>query len=85
MRRHMSATGSLLQQVNQQLVVVLLVRDVAAEGAAQRAHNAELLSVDEALQHDADGHVYVVVADMLSEVHPSVGLCEQRRRRWGWQ
>lgn len=37
-------------------------------------HDGVFLCVDEALQHDPDGHVHIVTVNILSEVHPRVGL-----------
>lgn len=37
-------------------------------------HDAELLRVDEALQHDPDGHVDVVLQHVVPQVHLGVGL-----------
>ena len=37
-------------------------------------HDAVFLCVDKALQHDADGHVHIVLVDVLPEMHASVGL-----------
>jgi hypothetical protein len=42
--------------------------------ASHVLHDRELLGVDEALQRDADGHVDVVLTDVVPEVHASVGL-----------
>ena len=33
------------------------------------SHDAEFLRADEALQHDPDGHVDVVVVDVVAQVH----------------
>ena len=38
------------------------------------AHDAVLLGGDEALQHDPDGHVDVVLVDVVTQVHPCMGL-----------
>lgn len=37
-------------------------------------HDAELLRVDEALQHDPDGHVDIVLQHVVPQVHLGVGL-----------
>lgn len=37
-------------------------------------HDAELLRVDEALQHDPDGHVHVVLQDIVPQMHLCVSL-----------
>ena len=41
---------------------------------AHAPHDAVLLRVDEALQHDADGHVDVVLLYVVPQVHLGVGL-----------
>lgn len=37
-------------------------------------HDAELLRVDEALQHHPDGHIDIVLQDVVPQVHLGVGL-----------
>lgn len=39
------------------------------------AHDAELLRVDEALQHHADGHADVILDHVVAQVDARVGLC----------
>lgn len=36
------------------------------------AHDAKLLCADEALQHDADGHVDIIFIDIVTQVHTSM-------------
>jgi hypothetical protein len=36
--------------------------------------NAHLLRGDEGLEHDADGHVHVIVRHVLAQVHARVGM-----------
>ena len=38
------------------------------------AHDGELLRGDEGLEHDADGHVDVVLVNVVPQVDPGVGL-----------
>ena len=37
-------------------------------------HDRVFLSVDEALEHDSNGHVHIIIVDVFSQVHASVGL-----------
>ena len=37
-------------------------------------HDSVFLSVNEALQHDSDGHVHIVAVDVLPQVHSGMGL-----------
>ena len=39
------------------------------------SHDAEFLGGDEALQHDSDGHVDVILIDIVAEVHAGMSLC----------
>ena len=47
---------------------------------AHVSHDSKLLSVDEALKHNADGHVDVVVVHVLPQMESSVGLCNANDR-----
>ena len=38
-------------------------------------HDAELLCVDEALQHDSDGHVDIILTHIVPQVHLCMCLC----------
>jgi len=42
----------------------------------QSTHDGELLRGDEALEHDSDGHIHVILADLRVHVHV--------RWVWGW-
>lgn len=46
----------------------------AATNLPHAPHDAELLRVNEALQHDPDGHVDVVLQHVVPQVHLSMGL-----------
>lgn len=43
-------------------------------------HDAELLRVDEAFQHHPDGHVDVVLQNIVPQVHLGVGLSHADHR-----
>lgn len=64
----------LAEQEHQQLVVVAFEGQVASEVLLHSPHDGELLRVNEAFQHDADGHIDVVVCYVLADVHTCVGL-----------
>lgn len=50
-----------------------MVRSVAHTHLPHAPHDAELLCVDEALQHHPDGHVDVVLQNVVPQVH--LGVC----------
>ena len=58
----------------EQLVVVPLVGEVASEILLHRLHDGVLLSVDEALQHNPHGHVNIVLAHKLPQMHLGMRL-----------
>ena len=58
----------------EQLVVVPLVGEVPGEILLHRLHDGVLLRVDEALQHNPHGHVHIVLAHKLPQMHLGVRL-----------
>ena len=66
--------NELVQDEQQQLVVVALVRQVLRERLPHVPRHGELLRVDEALQHHPDRHVDVVFGHVLSQVHLGMRL-----------
>ena len=53
--------GQALEQIQEQLVVVLLVGHVLAEGSRHLLLDTKLLGGDEGLQHHSDGHVDIIL------------------------
>ena len=66
--------GQVAEDEQEQLVVVPLVGEIAREVLPHRLHDWVLLGVDEALQHDPHGHVDIVLAHKLPQMHLGVSL-----------
>lgn len=73
-----ACAGQTLQGLEEPLPAASTTKGAAAEppGAhlAHAPHDAELLRVDEALQHHPDGHVDVVLHHVIPQVHAGVSL-----------
>eukprot|EP00968_Pinguiococcus_pyrenoidosus_P029055 scaffold8278_cov258-Pinguiococcus_pyrenoidosus.AAC.3 len=63
-----------LQGVQQELVVVTVVRQVSPEASREGSPHAKLLCLDEGLEHDSDRRVHVIVPHLITEMHPRMGL-----------
>ena len=66
--------GQVAKNEEQEFIVVSLVGQISGEGLLHGLHDGVLLRVDEALEHHSDGHVHVVLAHPLPQVHLGVGL-----------
>lgn len=60
--------GHLVEDVVQQVVVVLLVRDVLLERPCHLLGDGELLRLDKTADNHADGHVDVVVPHIVAQM-----------------
>ena len=66
--------GQVAKNEEQEFIVVSLVGQISGECLLHGLHDGVLLRVDEALEHHSDGHVHVVLAHPLPQVHLGVGL-----------
>ena len=66
--------GQVAKNEEQEFIVIPLVGQISGEGLLHGLHDGVLLRVDEALEHHSDGHVHVVLAHPLPQVHLGVGL-----------
>lgn len=66
--------GQLAENEEEQLGVILLEGQVLLECVAHLLHHAELLGLDEALQHHADGHAYVRLQDVFAQMDAGMRL-----------
>lgn len=73
-----ACAGQTLQGLEEPLPAASTTKGAAAEPPgthlAHAPHDAELLRVDEALQHHPDGHVDVVLHHVIPQVHAGVSL-----------
>ena len=70
-----SLIGKTSQDEEKQLIVVLLVGKVSGEVLLHVLHYRVLLGVNEALEHDPHGHVDIILADKLPQMHLCMRLC----------
>jgi hypothetical protein len=64
----------LLEQKEQQLVVIAAIGQVLGEVLLHRLGDAVLLCVNERLDGHTNGHVHVVLVDVLAQVHARMSL-----------